>query len=109
MTLHILDDSITSDQTGHTARRIAPDKHGWEVSWLPGQVMSRNSAITAMLLADLTGPGDVDAKHNLWPHIEGWAAELGLTARDVTARTAGPPGRTSPGKSPLPADPEAAG
>ncbi len=32
-----------------------------------------------MLLADLSGEGDLDEGHRLWPHIEGWAAELGLT------------------------------
>ena len=107
--LNILDGSITSDQTAHTARLLANDEHGWEVSWLPGRSMNRNSAITAMLLADLTGPGDMHAGNKLWVHIEGWAAELGLTARDVLAQTANAPGRTATGKTALPADPEAAG
>lgn len=107
--LTILDGSITSDQTAHTARLVANDEHGWEVSWLPGRSVNRNSAITAMLLADLTGPGDMHAGHKLWSHIEGWAAELGLTARDVLVQTADAPARTSAGKSALPADPEAAG
>lgn len=109
MALTILDGSITSDQTAHTARRVANAKHGWEVSWLPGRPVNRNSAVTAMLLADLTGPGDMHAGHKLWPHIEGWAAELGLTARDVLAQTADAPGQAAAGTSALPADPEAAG
>ena len=53
MTLTINDTTMTSDQTAHTARH-APDRNGWEVSWLPGQILDRNSAITAMVLADTT-------------------------------------------------------
>ena len=52
MTLTIHDTAMTSDQTAHTARH-APSRNGWEVSWLPGQTLDRNTAITAMILADL--------------------------------------------------------
>jgi hypothetical protein len=109
MALSIGDDGITSDRTAHTARLLAGDEHQWEVSWLPGRPVDRNSAITAMVLADVTGPGDVRAGHRLWIHVEGWAAELGLTAPDVLAQAAGPPGRTATRKNAEPADPEAAG
>ena len=51
MTLTIHDTTMTSDQTAHTARQ-APSRNGWEVSWLPGQTLDRNTAITAMILAD---------------------------------------------------------
>ena len=51
MTLTIHDTTMTSDQTAHTARQ-APSRNGWEVSWLPGQILDRNTAITAMILAD---------------------------------------------------------
>jgi hypothetical protein len=67
MTVTILDDSMSSDRTPHTARLATGDRHSWEVSWLPGRHMDRNSAITAMMLADVTGPGDIDAGHRLWP------------------------------------------
>ena len=107
MALNVLDGGITSGQTGHTARRVANDEHAWEVSWLPGRSMNRNSAITAMLLADPTGPGDMHTGHKLWIHVEGRAAELGLTAQDVHAQTSSSPGRTSAGKRALPAEPEA--
>jgi hypothetical protein len=60
----------------------------WEVSWLPGQYLDRNEAITAMVLADTTASGDVNPGDRLWPHIRGWAAELRLTAHDAVARTA---------------------
>ena len=53
MTLTINDTTMTSDQTAHTARQAPGSQHLWEVSWLPGQALDRNSAITAMILADL--------------------------------------------------------
>ncbi len=90
MTLTINDSSMTSDQTAHTARH-APDRNGWEVSWLPGQTLDRNTAITAMTLADTTAEPDLHEGHRLWPHIQSWAAELGLTAPDAIARASQPP------------------
>jgi hypothetical protein len=107
MALTILDDSISSDRTAHTARAV-PDRD-WEVSWLPGRPLTRNGAITAMTLAEVTAPGDMHPGHRLWPHIEGWAAELGLDPPEALARIATASGRTDAGKSGLPADPEAAG
>ena len=47
--------------------------------------LDRNSAITAMVLADTTADERVREGHRLWPHIQGWAAELGLTATDAVA------------------------
>ena len=38
MTVTITDTTMTSDQTAHTARH-APDRNGWDVSWLPGQTL----------------------------------------------------------------------
>jgi hypothetical protein len=90
VTLTINDSSMTSDRTAHTARH-APDRNGWEVSWLPGQTLDRNTAITAMILADTATERDLRESHHLWPHIQGWAAELGLTAPDAIARAAQPP------------------
>jgi hypothetical protein len=62
------------------------------VSWLPGQTLDRNTAITAMVLADLTGEHDLDEGHRLWPHIQSWAEELGLSAPDAIAQAAQQPG-----------------
>ena len=90
MTLTINDTTMTSDQTAHTARQ-APSRNGWEVSWLPGQVLDRNTAITAMILADLVGEEDLHEDHRLWPHIQGWAAELGLTGPEAVAAASQPP------------------
>jgi len=82
MTLKINDTTMTSDQTPHTARH-APSRSGWEVTWLPGRTLDRNTAITAMVLADTTADERVREGHRLWPHIQGWAAELGLTGTDA--------------------------
>ena len=90
VTLTITDTAMTSDQTAHTARR-APDRNGWQVSWLPGQTLDRNTAITAMTLADTTTDRDLHEGHRLWPHIQGWAEELGLNAPDAIARISQPP------------------
>jgi hypothetical protein len=91
MTLTITDATMTSDQTAHTARQ-ASDRNGWEVSWLPGQILDRNTAITAMTLADTSAERDLHEGHRLWPHIQGWAEELGLTAPDAIDRISQPPG-----------------
>ena len=90
MALTISDSSMTSDQTTHTARQAASG-HGWEVSWLPGQTLDRNTAITAMILADSTAEPDLRAGHRLWPHIQSWAAELGLTGPEAVAAASQPP------------------
>jgi hypothetical protein len=90
MTLTINDTTMTSDQAAHTARQ-APSEHGWEVSWLPGQLLDRNAAITAMTLADTAAERDLPGRHRLWPYIQAWAAELGLTGRDAVARAPQPP------------------
>ena len=84
MTLTIHDTTMTSDQTPHTARH-APTQNGWEVSWLPGRTLDRNTAITAMILADTTADERVREGHQLWPNIQGWASELGLSGEEAVA------------------------
>ena len=110
MTLTIRDDSISSDHTRHTARLAPGSEHAWQVSWLPGRLIDRNTAITAMTLAEVAAMDDVNPGHRLWPHIEGWTAELGLTAPDALAWISQPPVRVSGEKEAAePEDPEAAG
>jgi hypothetical protein len=91
MTLTIHDTAMTSDQTAHVARQ-APSRNGWEVSWLPGQVLDRNGAITAMTLADTVAEEDLREGHRLWLHVQSWAAELGLTGPEAVATASQPPG-----------------
>jgi len=86
MPLTISDDLISGDFTSHTARRLPGDQRAWQVSWLPGRLLDRNSAITAMVLAEAAGSSAPRAGDRLWPHIEGWAGELGLTAPDALAQ-----------------------
>ena len=61
------------------------------MSGLPGEVLDRNSAITAMILADTASEDDLGEGHQLWPFIQNWAAELGLTGPDAIAQAAQPP------------------
>ncbi len=90
MTLTITDTTMTSDHTAHSARQ-APGRDGWEISWLPGQILDRNTAVTAMILADAVSKADIHEGHRLWPHIQGWAAELGLTAPEAITAVSQPP------------------
>lgn len=92
MALTINDTTMTSDHSTHTARH-SPDRNGWEVSWLPGQLLDRNSAVTAMTLADTAAARDLHERHPLWPHIQSWAGELGLTAPEAIS------GVSEPGES----------
>ena len=66
MTLTISDTAMTSDRSHCTARH-SPDRNGWEVSWLPGQILDRNTAITAMTLADTAAEHDLHDRHPLLP------------------------------------------
>jgi hypothetical protein len=51
----------------------------------------RNAAITAMTLADLVGEPDLDEGHRLWPTVQSWCAELGLSGADALTRASPPP------------------
>jgi hypothetical protein len=110
MTLTINDTTMTSDHSDCTARH-APDRNGWEVSWLPGQLLDRHTAITAMTLAGTAAERDLHDRHRLWPQIQSWAAEVGLTAPDALSRASQPPDSGITGTDPAAelADPEAAG
>jgi len=80
----ITDTQMSSPATPHTA---AASGGGWEVSWLPGRTLDRNQAITAMTIADIIGGRGVPRVDDpIWMHLDGWAAELGLTAPDAVRR-----------------------
>jgi len=110
MSLFISHDAITGEHTTHTARPVPGDPHAWEVTWLPGRRMNRNNAITAMVLADVAGSCDLESGDRLWPHVQGWAAEVGLTASQALARVSQPSARRTAGRDGAAhSDPEAAG
>ncbi len=90
MTLTITDTTMTSDHTAHSAQQ-ALSRDECEVSWLPAQTLDANTAVTAMILADVVGQADLHEGHRLWPHIQSWAAELGLTGAEVVTAASQPP------------------
>jgi hypothetical protein len=97
MATKITDTEMSSDQTRHTAAVvpgavIEGGPTAWSVSWLPGRLLLRNQAITAMVLAEAVGAAlDPYAAERVWPFIEGWAAELGLSDVDAVAMASLPP------------------
>ena len=90
MTLTSSGTAMTSDQSAHTARLAPGSQHLWEVSWLPCRALDRTSAMNAMIVADLGSDADLNERHRLWPFIQSWAAELGLTASDAISRASQP-------------------
>jgi hypothetical protein len=77
---------MSSPDTPHSATVTGG---GWQVSWLPGRTLDRNQAITAMTIASTVGGRGVPRADNpIWLHLDGWAAELGLTAPAAVARAA---------------------
>lgn len=84
MATRITDELMTSDQTAHRAARVRADETTWVVSWLPGRALTRNEAVTAMTIAEAVND-DGSCDRRAWPHLAGWAAELGLD-RDEAVR-----------------------
>lgn len=69
MSIRITDEAMTSDTPPHSARA---EGDGWAVTWLPGRVLTRNQATTAMLLAETVASGGVgDRTDRRWLFIEG--------------------------------------
>ncbi len=83
MNIKIIGEAMTSDTTPHSAR---PDGDGWAVTWLPGRVLTRNQAITAMVLAETVAGGPCDHTDKQWLFIESWANELGMTGADAVGK-----------------------
>jgi hypothetical protein len=83
--MKITSKDMTSDLTPHAAR--ATDG-GWSVTWLPGRRLTQNQAITAMTIAEVVRShcDDLaDTSSRWWLHIEGWAAELGISGPHAVA------------------------
>ena len=93
MATKITDTEMSSDQTRHTAAVvpgavIEGGPTAWSVTWLPGRLLLRNQAITAMTIAEAvkTHADDLtDSGHKMWLFIDGWAAELALTGPEAVA------------------------
>jgi hypothetical protein len=89
---------MTSDQTRHTAAVvpgavIEGGPTAWSVSWLPGRLLLRNQAITAMTIAEVAATREFEpgAADPIWLHIDGWAAELGITGPHAVAEASRTP------------------
>jgi hypothetical protein len=95
MPVTIHDRTMTSDRTAHAARLAPGTQHHWEVSWLPGRRLTRNEATTAMTLAEACSTTASPERNRLWPPIQGWAGELGITADHVITRITAPPAWTA--------------
>jgi hypothetical protein len=86
MATRITDTGMTSNQTRHTAQ--AAPGGGWTVSWLPGRTLTQNQAVTAMTIAEaVAAHADdlADSASRWWLHVDGWAAELGITGPNAVA------------------------
>lgn len=91
MSVTISDRIMTSDATPHAARLAPGEQHQWEVSYLPGRRVTRNQAITAMVLAEAGSPASASDRDRMQPFIQGWAHELGLTPGQAATRLAATP------------------
>ncbi len=56
------------------------------MTWLPGRVLTRNQATTAMVLAETVAGGIGDHTDKRWLFIEAWADELGTTGADAVGK-----------------------
>lgn len=87
MALDITDSIITSDITPETARLLTfSSGAAWELSWLPTVALSREQAVSGMVLDEmLSDPGTLTSDLALeLAAIR--AADLGVTLRDVLLR-----------------------
>jgi hypothetical protein len=87
----ISDGEMSSDQTRHTARAAGG---GWTVTWLPGRVLTRDQAITAMTIAEVAAAHDwaIDGGADpIWLHVDSWAAELGISGPHAVAEASRSP------------------
>jgi len=99
MSIRIDAAEMTSDRTRHTAAMWpVPDYEApptlWRVTWLPDRYLTRNQAITAMTIAEVVWTHEFEtpgSKDPIWLHIDGWAAELGITGPHAVAEASLPP------------------
>jgi hypothetical protein len=87
MNFWVTPELMVSEDTEHTATRVAG---GWELSWLPGRVLTRQQGVTGMVVAEIVADGP-DRDPRRWALLSGLAAQLGLTGPDAAAKAAAPP------------------
>lgn len=92
--LHITSEAITAGTTRHRAQR-QPDGC-WTVTWLPGRVLDRSQAITAMLLTATVATRQWWHDDPMWARVDTWAAELGLSGPVALVRASYAPERHVP-------------
>jgi hypothetical protein len=77
----ITDKMIHGDSTRHTAELVRAGPGGaWRVSWLPGRVLTRSQATTAMMIAQALGRIPAAASPRAYGgrlrgRVDSWAAE----------------------------------
>ncbi len=95
MSLRVNSERITSEVTGVSAK-FHPDagadgEGAWVLSAMPGRLLTRDEALTAMVLAGIyaTNPPPED---DVWHYVRGWREKLGLPV-DVSIPASGRWGR----------------
>jgi hypothetical protein len=87
MTLHITERLITSTVTPETAHRIPLAEGGmWVLSWLPDRVLTRDQAISGLVLDETLSVPDTVHTEFAMELAAFRAADLGLTPREVVLR-----------------------
>ena len=91
-TLTITGSEMTSDTTRHTAELVKLPSpltgYSWQVTWLPGQHLTRDEAITAMTIAEFVithRSALADVLSPAWSHLAAWADEIGITPERALA------------------------
>jgi len=95
MSVHIGAAVMTGDATRHHAEAMPG---GWRATWLPDRLLTRAQVVTAMVLVEAVASTTLTSEHRLWPHIDAWAAELGLSgpAAVVASSQLAPAGEVDP-------------
>lgn len=78
---------MSSSFTSHTARQV---EGGWELSWLRGQVVTREQAVAGMRLAESIKTEPLVPGDARWPLFDAWAAELDMRGPDAVVRASAP-------------------
>lgn len=81
MGVRIIDDEMSGDTTPHRATLVREQGH-WRVSWSPLALYDRNSAISAMNLAEYIAAYGPESNRSL---IRAVAAKLGTSADEAVA------------------------